>query len=163
MFVWQKSRRLLTAQGLTEHILPKILGFLHSSHLKFSCDPCGTVLAVKLTVSSCFHPLISAPGLCAKLDSTYADPPPVRSSHDVVLQHLLTPPSTRACLQINFRPITALKLWHIYTLRVSIIPPMSISSQYFPCFVRNLRHVFLKKANLHLTESVNVSLNDHHY
>lgn len=114
-------------------------------------------------MSCCFHPLISAPGLCAKLDSTYADPPPVRPSHDVVLQHLLTPPSTRACLQINFRPITALKLWHIYTLRVSIIPPMSISSQYFPCFVRNLQHVFLKKANLHLTESVNVSLNDHQY
>ncbi|XDV38779.1 hypothetical protein PO909_008121 [Leuciscus waleckii] len=37
----------------------------------------------------------SLQGLCAKLDSTYADPPPVLANHDVVLQHLLTPPSTQ--------------------------------------------------------------------
>ncbi len=33
----------------------------------------------------------------------------------------------------------------------------------FSLFVRNQQHVFLKQAHLHLTESANVSLNDHHY
>lgn len=69
-----------------------------SSYLKFASDSCRGVLAVMLSVSSCFQPLISAAGLCAKLDSTFVDPPPVPFGYtDVPTPDDLS--KTHCCLQ----------------------------------------------------------------
>ncbi|GAA6081371.1 uncharacterized [Tachysurus ichikawai] len=74
-----------------------------------------------LSVSSCFQPLISAAGLCAKLDSTFADPPPVPLGYaDVPTPD--DPSKTHCCLQ-TFTPASPLQ-----DSAFGIVPPK-------PCYL----------------------------